>query len=494
MLQGFVNSFRPTSYPLMVRRNYRHELLTASTLPVAMTLTEGAVVGVLALKLFDVSAFQYAMLQAAPFFANLTSFVWTWLAKGKPKVPFVVGLMALALVSILAVGMLPVNATGAALLVVLTVATRCLLAGIVTIRASLWRMNYPKQMRAQITSRFVFLAAMIAATSPWLIYLLLDYQIESFRWLYPLAAGVGFVGVWFMYQVRVRRERVQLNFEQSEIDQDRQRRRERREAKQEASEQGNGKESGWVIRFLPGALSEPVYLEDTKPESQQRYQSRSTYWAILKEDRIFRWYMICQFLMGIGNMMAITVTIKLITTMTGEDQYALAVFLTFAVPMAMAMVSLDRWAKYMDRVHIVQFRVYHNFLFCITMVLHWLAAGLGLLWLFGISQTMQGISRGGGMLAWQLGHNDFAKRELNQSYMGIHVMLTGVRGAVGPFLAIWLLSGWDGPPPTLPGVGWTLPAFSGIGSSVYAISLGLLIASQMGYLALRRTLQRQGTL
>ena len=39
-----------------------------------------------------------------------------------------------------------------------------------------------------------------------------------------------------------------------------------------------------------------------------------------------------------------------------------------------------------------------------------------------------GVARGGGSLAWQLGHNDFARADQLSAYMGIHVTLTGVRG------------------------------------------------------------------
>ena len=57
----------------------------------------------------------------------------------------------------------------------------------------------------------------------------------------------------------------------------------------------------------------------------------------------------------------------------------------------------------------------------------------------GIPLTMAG-----GKLAWSLGHLHFAKSAESESYMGIHVSLTGLRGLFAPPLGMWLwwLIGW----------------------------------------------------
>ncbi len=60
-----------------------------------------------------------------------------------------------------------------------------------------------------------------------------------------------------------------------------------------------------------------------------------------------------------------------------------------------------------------------------------------------MGRVITGIVNGGGSLAWQLGHNDFAPRDQLSTYMGIHVTLTGVRGAFAPFLGMALYLGWD---------------------------------------------------
>jgi hypothetical protein len=48
-----------------------------------------------------------------------------------------------------------------------------------------------------------------------------------------------------------------------------------------------------------------------------------------------------------------------------------------------------------------------------------------------------GIAIGGGMLGWNLGHNDFAPEERVGDYLGLHVSLTGLRGLIAPLIGVW---------------------------------------------------------
>jgi len=45
---------------------------------------------------------------------------------------------------------------------------------------------------------------------------------------------------------------------------------------------------------------------------------------------------------------------------------------------------------------------------------------------------------GGGTLAWNLGHVDFARASETSQYMATHVTLNGVRGLLAPLLAVTL--------------------------------------------------------
>jgi hypothetical protein len=90
---------------------------------------------------------------------------------------------------------------------------------------------------------------------------------------------------------------------------------------------------------------------------------------------------------------------------------------------------------------------------------------------------VNGIVNGGGSLAWQLGHNDFAPRDQLAAYMGIHVTLTGVRGAFAPFLGMALYLGWS--------QGAVLPEVQGLGPYLFIVSALLGVLAWRGFNTLR---------
>jgi hypothetical protein len=140
-------------------------------------------------------------------------------------------------------------------------------------------------------------------------------------------------------------------------------------------------------------------------------------------------------------------------------------------------VATQLWAPLFDRVHVTVFRVYQS----IISVAAQLILFIGAIWAmsFGVEQTglaiiavgqfLVGISNGGGNLAWNLGHNDFAPPEKATTYMGVHVMLTGVRGCVAPFLGSWLY----------------LTPF--IGRNVFLLSTIICTVAMLGFMSMART-------
>ncbi len=56
-----------------------------------------------------------------------------------------------------------------------------------------------------------------------------------------------------------------------------------------------------------------------------------------------------------------------------------------------------------------------------------------------IGSAIWGLGRGGGQIAWSIGVLKFAPPSKEANYLGIHTFLTGVRGAVAPFIAISFL-------------------------------------------------------
>ena len=66
-----------------IQRSFTYEKLSEFTLPGALVLLEGGVVGVIAAKVYDVEPFTLALISAAPMFANLSSLLWSKLASGR---------------------------------------------------------------------------------------------------------------------------------------------------------------------------------------------------------------------------------------------------------------------------------------------------------------------------------------------------------------------------------------------------------------------------
>lgn len=461
MLRRAIESFSPRRQPLMTRQSYSHELVNALTYPVAMALVEGGVIGVLAQKAFDVPPYLYATIMAAPMFANLTSFLWAYLAKGKPKVRFINALQVLTLVTIAAIALLPTEGPlGGVLLTLLIVAGRCLMSGIITLRSTVWRMNYPRHLRAQITGKLALLQSLLGAVAPLAGYALLDFDVQWFRVIYPASVLIAGLGVLNFSRIRLRREKELLAYEMTPA----------------AAPTPRG-EAGSLYEIHPTEGSEAT---------------SASFWSVLQRDKTFRRYMVWQFVSGASNMMGETVIIAAIANMTKglPAEWFTAITLSTALPMLFAVATLPYWSRYLDRVHVADFRGVQAWWWIGNQALNWVAIWLfvtmELFWLgfvvMGIARVAQGVARAAGMLAWNLGHNDFADRRMVAVYMGIHVTLTGVRGAVAPFLAVLLYDGW----PAIPALG--IPEWGGMQYHVFLITTAMAIWGERGFSALARDL------
>ncbi|MGH6960634.1 MAG: hypothetical protein ACREE7_09140, partial [Dongiaceae bacterium] len=102
------------------------------------------------------------------------------------------------------------------------------------------------------------------------------------------------------------------------------------------------------------------------------------------------------------------------------------------------------WARLFDRVGVLRFRAIHSAVWfasivLITVSMFLLEAGHALIIAPAIAlliagRIINGVGRGGGSIAWNLGHLHFAREHDAELYMGIHVALTGLRGIIMPFV------------------------------------------------------------
>jgi len=433
MLPAFAR-FRTRHQPYMVRNAYRHELRSAATFPLASSLAEGAFTGVVAAKYFNASPLLIAVITAAPMFGNIMALLWADLAEGRRKVPFVNRLQAgvvLCVALAAATSLVPSRTAGGWVFAALIIAARMLASGIVTIRSAIWRVNYPRQTRGQIISRIAVVATAVQAAATWAGSYWLDWSPRSFSFLYLGSAVLGAIGIAQFAKIRVRREAQSLRRQRAQLYAP----RPENSAQTDESNVMNYNppdRSGWrgpvgLWRFFLNAFRDAADL--------------------LRRDPAFREYQWWQFLAGVSFMMFTPSLLVMVSKeMTNpQTEYRMATFVLQIVPMVTVLVATQMWAPLFDRVHISVFRVYQTSVSVSAQLALFAGAMYGMhvnertgLVLIGLAQVLNGITNAGGNLAWNLGHNDFAPADRAADYMAVHVMLTGVRGCVAPFLGVWL--------------------------------------------------------
>ncbi|MEO8856551.1 MAG: MFS transporter [Burkholderiaceae bacterium] len=408
-----------------VQRSFRREQLCELTLPIATSLMEGGFVAVVAAKTFNADPWVIAVISAAPMFGNLSSFFWNQIATGRPKVPLVVTLQILILLCVAAIAASPKTRDGGYILLASVVLSRLLIAGVITARSVAWSLNYERALRARATGQLQAITSMMVVLTTGLGGLLLDARPENFRWLYGGGALLGALGVWSFKGVRVQGEQ-------------RHRVLERR-----------GTRDGSGHAFL----------------------------AILRDDPRYARYQLYQFVSGVAAMMLEPPLVYLVSKQIGASYFA-SIGIVLLIPFLLMMGTLPWWARYLDRVHVVEFRARQNSVWVIgTLIMFVGAWQLSLAWL-ALGRVLTSIVNGGGSLAWQLGHNDFAPRDRLSAYMGVHVTLTGVRGAFAPFLGMALYLGWDSK-------GY-VPGSTGLGPWVFLVSVVLGVIAWRGFEKLNR--------
>ena len=444
--------FRTRHQPYMVRHSYRHEMRSALTFPLAASLAEGSFTGVVAAKNFDAGVVLMSVITAAPMFGNIMALIWSDLSLGRRKVPLVnmlQGGVVLMIASVALTAYLPPAVQGWVFAAQIIIA-RVLASGIITIRSSIWRANYPRQLRGQLTARIATVATFVLAVTTFIGSYLLDQNPQAFVYLYPTAALLGVVGIWQFSRIRVRRE-VLLR---------------RREVQ--------------IYAPRPEGVSQTDEVNVLNAEAGYRPRFFSLFreaYQILREDRKFREYQRWQMLSGFSFMMFGPSLLYMVSTeMTNpKKDYLLATAVVQIIPMVMSLLAAQAWAPLFDRVHITVFRVFQHIISVVAQLTLFIGAMWGLkvdemtgLAIIALGQVLIGVSNGGGNLAWNLGHNDFAPADKAATYMGVHVMLTGMRGCFAPFL------------------GSSLYLLPGVGRNVFGLSTLVCFISLLGFLSMAR--------
>ena len=377
---------------LLAEAIFRREVVPWALLGLALGLVEGPTAAVLVKGHFAEAAspltvnLAVALVSGAPALSNLVSFVWANVAHGRARVRLMVALQAVFALLVALVSLAPREAGGLSITVAAIVASRILWSGILTVRAAIWTANYPRNVLARITGRIVIVSSLAVAASAGLIGWALEAHAVDPRWLYGGGALAGLTAAWLYRQMRVRREFQLLSAEIA------------------AGQRGE-------------AFSLRMFRE------------------ILREDPAFREYMFWMGLFGGGNL-ALTAQLVVIFSEQLKLPSGTQIALLSVVPLVALPIFMPWWARLFDGSHIVVYRSRQGWALVIAASVTCVATVLGSVPLLWIGAILIGASYAGANLGWNLGHNDFAPVGRAQHYMGVHVTLTGVRGAVAPPLGV----------------------------------------------------------
>lgn len=415
-----------TPLPFIARTLMPREVQVNALMAVTLGALEGGLLGVIVKTGFDGVAgaatvnFAVALVTGAPALANVASLGFANLAHGRSKTVWVSALMAITAIGALMIALAPISAFGLAWLTAWMIIARLAYCGVITLRAAIWRANFPRHVRATITGRIAVTYSILMAVTAALIGLAMEWRAEAWRMLFPASALLGLLAAWRYRRFTVRGHGRLL--------------------REEAAERGDG----------------GVRIADALD--------------VLRRDVWYRRYMLTMFLFGSGNLMVIALLVVILTEQLGAPRFV-QVLITTTVPLLAVALLTPFWARRLDRVHILDYRAKHSWMFVLALGLFVPGAILGRIELFWAGALVLGAAFAGGKLGWNLGHNDFASDGRSTLYMGIHVSLTGVRGLIAPILGVALYQALER---RAPGLGRYVLLFPALLTLAGAVTFGVL--------------------
>lgn len=442
--------------PFLARRNCYYELKHLLFWSVLAGVVEGQFASVVVSKSFEGGDLLIAIAAATPMGAMLFSLMWGMLCVGRPKIRLAMMFASGTALCAGMVGAIPTSPVGAIWFVGQMAAAQVLMAGVVTVRSAFWKSNYPRSARGRITARLQGLRFVVRVGTVLCAAAICDRDATSYRFIFPVAALCGAIGIYLLPRIHIRGERSELT-----------RRRE--------PAADHDLRRGMVEPFSLTALLSPGHVLGQMVR-------------VLGEDRRFARYCLAQFMMGVANFMTTPVLVVVITRELDHGAtwgFWISTGVIVALPPLVMLGTIGRWGRFLDRFGVVQLRVLNVTCWTASFVLGTAAtfvavhagyfAGMHVflaIALFAGRSILTGLGQGGGTLAWTIGHLHFAQRAQAEIYMGIHVSLTGIRGLLSPFVGMWL---------------WGL-----IGWPVWLVAVACSLTSLVMYVLLARDEQRTG--
>jgi hypothetical protein len=217
--------------------------------------------------------------------------------------------------------------------------------------------------------------------------------------------------------------------------------------------------AAWLYRAARVRREFAMLAEENAAAGRSVPFSLDMLFEILRKDPHFREYMFWMGIFGGGNLMQIA--------------------LLSVVPLALLPLFVPFWARMFDKAHVVEYRSRQSWALVAAVAVITIGTWMSLLPLLWFGALLLAFAYAGANLGWNLGHNDFAAVGRAQHYMGVHVTLTGVRGAVGPPAGILIYQWLESMRP---------------GSGIYSLVLPLIFVTvgAAGFSHMRRQMRATG--
>jgi len=158
----------------------------------------------------------------------------------------------------------------------------------------------------------------------------------------------------------------------------------------------------------------------------------------LKEDREFRVLIASWMVLGIGNLMAVSLFVDYLANADiGLGLTAgMVAILTGVVAPLFKLATTYSWGDLFDRLDFYWLRILLNLVLAVMILCFFLGGTIGI-W---VAMALHGVGMAGGNVMWSLWVTKLAPPDRVSEYMSVHTFMTGLRGTATPFLAYFLLA------------------------------------------------------
>ena len=193
----FFSFLRSADIPFLARPNYRIEFRHYMLWSTLVAAIEGNIAAIVVKKTFHAEPWLVSLVWAIPIFVNTLNLVWGVLLRGRPRRPTMMVLAACAAGVALTVAFTPNEWEfwGGVIFAAQLFGAHICLSGLITVRAAVWKANYPTADRARITSRLQMLRFLVVLAAGASIGLIFDWRPEAYRYVYPTVTALGFLSL-----------------------------------------------------------------------------------------------------------------------------------------------------------------------------------------------------------------------------------------------------------------------------------------------------------